>query len=199
MSWKECWKTVYGPFAGSVTKEGSNEYNATYSFDPDGTYKLNDRITVKSTVVVYKSNFDNYDTLYIYEITDEFLYHNDSEGLCRNERYKEQIKYIFQDFHKPFEDEKRPFLELTYDPDNNTVNFWSSFYRETITGYKLHHIGKYYLNDSIYNDVKEIVSYDSISNSIVYKYFYNKKYGFLSYVCKTDEKYYLLNYIPANE
>ncbi|MCF6367123.1 MAG: hypothetical protein L3J35_13110 [Bacteroidales bacterium] len=146
---------------------------------------------------IYKSNLNNYDTLVIEEITDEFVYKETSEALfCATEFYVEKMTYYLNNLNEPFENDKRPYLSLVYDDDENETNFSASFGRPPgRQAYSLD-IGAYYNSDNTYFNVEYVLCYTCTEDSAVYKYFYNKENGFLTYEYLYGEQFNLINYIP---
>jgi len=145
---------------------------------------------------IYKSNYNNFDTLFIDEIkegkNDQYIH----EGLCAGKTfYQEKIFYYYQSYPVAFKEEERPFLLITN--NSEVITFSTYFPKNEFESKKyLNYIGKYYIGDSIYSDVEYFLVVDKINNELLFKYYYNKEYGFLSYEFQDGEKFGLYKYIP---
>lgn len=152
----------------------------------------------KNDTFIYKSNFNNYDTLYINEIKSEVTYRASSEGFCGTKWYKEKIEYRFQNSNNSFQKDSLPVLKLDLPDFSDGLIFSAFFYKSPPANYWGENLNPYFSGDSIYYNVRFYVYYADLPDTVAYKYFFNKKYGFLSYEYKTGEKYNLIKYI-SNE
>jgi len=166
---------------------------------PDKKYyriKEKDKLTFKEgEMFVYKSNYNNYDTLSIYKIKSEMHYRESSEGFCSTDWYKENIEYYFDGLKT----DSCLILKLIYNDLDDCLFFTMDFYPVVSQGihinmgYSGKYLGNYYLNDSVYFNTK-YETFNIVDSIKPYKYYFNKTYGFLSYEYHTGEKFYLLKY-----
>jgi len=173
---------------------------------PKKTIKIEDEDKLQvyeKDMFVYKSNLGNYDTLYIKEIRDRFPFRDNSEALCPRDIYKEQLEYYYDNYTEPFSEDSLLYLKLIYDRFSDDLFFTvdifptpSSITNEERFGNGGLFIGSCFIGDSIYEDVQYPTFSIISSKDGPYKFFINKKYGFLSYEYRTDEKYVLYKYIP---
>ena len=148
---------------------------------------------------IYKSNYNNYDTLYISAVeegkNDQYIH----EGLCAGKTfYQQKVTWYYQSYPVPFSEDDRPYLMLTNNSD--VITFRSSFYRNEFKnsgGYGFFdYIGDYFAGDSVYSDAEYLLLVDTANRELIFKYFFNKEYGFLSYEFQDGEKFDLFQYKP---
>ena len=157
------------------------------------TIKVKDKDKLRfneNDMFIYKSNLGNYDTLFFKEIKSEFLDAGTSgEYFCPERKvYVELVYYYYDNYTDPFPDDSLLYLELY--PNQQSIYL----YAPNPLGEKPLDI--YFIGDSIYEDVEFARKPLKTSVNGAYMFFYNKKYGLLSYKFRTGEEYALQKYIP---